>query len=85
MPVGLGGQASPSPHNTSLSGIFLFSDRCARGATQTVSRPLSRSGRRSATATLLPHSLFMPYLRPLLEHLGKARGLGDVKRHGLCR
>lgn len=48
---------------------------CRRGARSTPPRPQAPLlGGRRPTRT--------PHLRSLLEHLGEARGLGDVERHG---
>lgn len=74
------------PSSPSLSGIFLPPTAAPGEHARPAGRPLSFAP--AAAALRQPYVAFpssTPYLRPLLEHLGKARGLGDVKRHGPCR
>lgn len=70
----------------SLSGTppFLESSPSPAAVPGEHARPVSRPGKAAQPHAGSPaspsHST--PYFRSLLEHLGKARGLGDVKRHG---
>lgn len=75
------GPRRPSPpENTSLSRTFSSSDYCP-GSTPGALLGPAPSLRPPQPCAGSPTSPSLPHLRSFLEHLGKARGLGDVKRH----